>query len=380
VRRPLRLSTAVLLGGLVATGPLWGDGLPDLEGVRGIARALAAQSEELGVWDLEAPSLAVHQLIACEQDCTSSLDSLVEQWLFLSLSKETLPALHRGQLVKTLADAGVALDRTVVFADLDVSTVGELLELERSVFSMDADPPYGMSEPVSGPEMGWLLAALCHYEGPAARIRPGLDVPGLIDRLLAAGINRRLEGGSHELEGLAHCLAAHERAVAEGSAATGEAGEAEAATYARLARFLVDEVRSTLASRTASGQLLAGSDGWIRCAEGGSTLCETLVDLAEQAHFFDWAVLVPGLAHTPGFEASTARLAELMRRVEATTSRRWIEAGWWNRYQYAGAVAHALRATRRLLVVTQGRGELPAFGRVDADDEREADDERYKGG
>lgn len=342
--------------GAVAHGATRDEGAAERE----IVRRLSAQAEELGVWDLAAPSLAVHQLIACESGCDEpgeAPDSLVDRWLLLNLSKEALPGLHRAQLVETLAHHRVPLERTVIFSDLDARSVAELLDAERRAFSLDADPPHGTSEMVYGPELGWLLAALCHYGGPGARVRGEIDVPAVISHLLDNGVNRRLEGGSHELEGLAHCLDAYRSAAAAGPPASAEE------VYSRLATFLTAEVRATLESRASSGQLHAGqSEGWSACPEAAPEPCPALADLSKQAHFFDWATLIPGLVETPGLGEAASRLLELMVAVHATTTRDWIEASWKNRYQYAGAVAHALRATRRLLVVraAQVRGAVPA--------------------
>jgi hypothetical protein len=305
------------------------------EGER-LGQRLWQQSISFDVWTLRVPGLAVHHFIGCGAECSpnGASFSLLDEWLNLTIVPDSIPLLHRGQLLKTLADLDIPMEQIVTFTDGSRSSVEDLIDdLQAELPPGDA---VGIAELAFGHEYGWAVAALCHYRGPEGLLRDGYSVPDLLDHMLDRGINRRLEGGSHELEGLAEC---HRRLSPEA---------APPSIYRTIEVLLELEIDAALATIDESGQVYFKEESaWPQCAIEAPA-CEPLQNLAKQAHFFEWATLSGLSLHDPRVLRAWQRLNELIGDAVETASSDWVRSSSRTWFLYAGTAAHAVRATRKL--------------------------------
>ncbi len=297
---------------------------------------LAAQGED--VWPLETPSVTSHILLACGLECESpyNSDGLVDDWFLGVLAENEERKLHRGELLALAAEMGLRLDKPIMWRSKDVSSVGELLDETVAEFSVPPGELWDEREGSKGPVYGWEIQALCTYLGPVGELRPGLMVSEAVAQVAKAGPNVATEGGTHDLDGLALCLAEYR--------ASGSSDPDARAHYELVEEVLAERLEQDLSQITPSGQVYADDSSFDACTDKHGPLCEQLVALVRQAHFIEWSSLyVPSCSepYNRALQHFTALTEDIAPQVSDAE-------GWWNLSMMLTASTHALHAARRL--------------------------------
>ena len=303
------------------------------------AQALFDRVDRMARWPAFHPSVATHRLLACGRSCSSPDDtaSFLEAWFDGAMHEDDLHLLHRGELLALAADLGLPLETTVSFTSGSSTTLHDLLQEAQRALDVPPPTPWNPREQRKGPEYGWLLQAFCTYLGPTAPLNETWSVEDLIASITAQGINTRTEAGTHELEGLATCLHQH---TARGPATTSPA-------YAALAQILTDRLQADLDQITPDGQLYPDAPNFSRCVEENAG-CRLLTDIIRQAHFLEWAALVPGFASEDRVPLVLARLDVLLERAHRDLDEAWIDRHALHPALVLAATSHTLHALQKL--------------------------------
>lgn len=316
------------------------------------ARALFERVDRMAPWPVFFPSVATHRLLACGRSCSSpdTTTSFVAAWFDGTMAEGDLRRLHRGELLARAADLGLSLETTISFTSGTSTTVGSLLQEARSTIGAPPPAPWNAREAKKGPEYGWLLQAFCTYLGPTAPLNDTWTLEDLITRITTQGVNTRTEAGTHELEGLATCLHLH--------TASAPAGPSPA--YAALAETLSARLQDDLDRMTVEGQFYAEATNFSRCP-GNSSRCDLLTAIIKQAHFFEWAPLVPGFSVDGRVQQALARLDALLEQAQLQIDEAWIDQHGVRAALVLAATSHTLHALGRLRTTQYIRHSTPSL-------------------
>lgn len=304
------------------------------------ARASAAffeQAERESDWPLQTPSVTSHVLLACGKDCvTPDGTPLVEFWFLGQLNPPGESLLHRGELLALSNELGLRGAKPILWNDENVSSVEEELLHVATAFAVPPDSAWDARELEKGTVYGWELQAFCGYLGPSGELPGGQPISGAALEVALVGANTKTEAGTHDLEGLAFCLAAFDDAPFWKTQ--------DRSNYAGVSQVLEERLASDLSGLTPTGQAYSGDQSFDDCSERDPT-CQAMSDLLKQAHLIEWAALTKP-ACSSEYQRALTRYAELTEGLEES----WVaeeQQGW------AGAMTllsstHAVHAGRRL--------------------------------
>jgi len=269
------------------------------------ARALFTAASKLHTWPVHYPSVVSHRLLACGRDCPTegNDDGLLDDWFMGHLTEDDAPKLHRGELLALAAELDLRPGKPLRFASGSYATVGELLADAAATHAVPPTTLWDGREGTKGAVYGWELQAFCQYLGPVGAIRDGWTVPEAVAAVAAIGPNTHTEAGTHDLEGLALCMA-ESRGVDLPAEADRVYGEVETVLNRRLDQDLAQAV---------DGQLYRDDDSFDGCSSD-SIACDHLAMLLRQAHFVEWSSLAEPSCTEP-YRAALTRFADL---TEAT--------------------------------------------------------------
>jgi len=288
------------------------------------ARALFKVASFTKSWPVEPVGSVTHQLLACADNCLSEKPDLLKAWLNGGLSATAIQQHHRGEILATLLKVGIQIDRPIQFDSGGSTTLKALLELHRRALEKPVKP-WNEKEAVSGIEYGWLLDAFCQTIGPDGIINQDWTVPSLIEFMLASGINRKAEAGTHELAGLATCLALSKDSVHP--------------VYARLKTWLKHERARALSKMDAQGHVYE-IEQFGGCPKPSEEVCRALIALSAQAHYFEWATVVSSPSQLEA--RALTRFSQLIDQVSGYIAVAGHDELWLM------ASSHAVNAARQI--------------------------------
>lgn len=277
------------------------------------------------VFSWDSISLAGHYFTGCQGACLDAKPAL-NLWLKGRMQFDDYQQVHRGYVLKILAEKKMPWQATITFKNQKTVTVQNLLHYEFQRAS--SLTPINRREKKYGLEWGWLLYAGCYYYDHLSNLSIKKTVIHNLQRIAKYitdnGINRNIESGLHEMEGLLYCLDKPAfKAISERK------------RLQENVRLLVEQ---DLASWTKTNYLPYGRDqSWSICDDPS---CYAVQNLNQWAHFSDIVTAYQG--DHPALQAIQKNVRQGVKRVLKTVDREWVEHHFYHRYLLAGAVGHTL--------------------------------------
>lgn len=307
-------------------------------------RGLLAIANEVAVAPLDQPFMVYHRLLGCLNECHLDDDiRLFETWLNGHIPDAALGHFHPGQLLSLLSDLGLPLNTSIKLLSGRQVTALDLLKIERTRFDFPPKLPT-TSEKMRGPEYGWLFKSFCRYIGPNELINKKWSVANAISTLIKNGRPDTIEAGSHELQGLSECLRVWDETQ---QPTNSDKSTIEHDTYELLRTFLFEQVQLHLSELDVNDQAYNNREDFATCVDE-QNLCKLVTDLNKQAHFLEWALLLPVSADVD-LSPALQRLDDLTRDVAFAVDESWTGRSFDRHAMLIAAASHARHAILPLL-------------------------------